>query len=191
MQNSLGMTPLLDASSRGLNQVVQTLLKDPRTDVNIQNVLGVTALYEASFSGHKRVVRILLRDLRTDVNIQDLDGWAAINAASFNGLFELMKAKLQDQWADDSWTFNESYRRHKEVIKLLLRCRKTDVEMLRYHDFVASFMSYFHNFPSDAKFRWQFLLDWVGQRANVIGLSVDAIESRERLIRDLGETCPN
>ena len=95
-------------------------------------------------------------------------------------------------WApDDSWTFEDSYRRHKEIIELLLRCRKTDVEMLRYDDFVASYLSYFHNFPADAKFRRRSMLDWAGRRANSIGLSLDAIESRERLIRDLGETCPN
>ena len=83
------------------------------------------------------------------------------------------------------------YRKHREIIELLLRCKKTDAEMLRYDDFMASFLSYFRNFPADGKFRRRSILDWAGRRANLIGLSFDAIESRERLIRDLGETCPN
>ena len=98
---------------------------------------------------------------------------------------------LLNDHPDDSWPFEASYRRHKKVVRLLLRCKKTDVGVLNYDDFVASYLSYFHNFPEDDKYRRQSLLHWVRQRAPLLGLAGDAVEDREQIIRDRGETCPN
>ena len=64
-----GNSALLYASKNGHVELVEFLLRHPKTNPNIQNNLGHSPLIEASVQGHSGVVRELLKDPLIDVNL--------------------------------------------------------------------------------------------------------------------------
>ena len=53
-------TALMFAAQHGNAEIVNVLLKHPRTDVNAQNKKGFTALMLASQNGHRDVITYLI-----------------------------------------------------------------------------------------------------------------------------------
>ena len=72
-RNDYGATPLIEASLRGYESMVRTLL-DHGADVGTADtVFGATALNFAALSGQTEVVALLLK-WGADVNAKDFDG---------------------------------------------------------------------------------------------------------------------
>ncbi|KAF9875384.1 hypothetical protein CkaCkLH20_07204 [Colletotrichum karsti] len=80
--SSDGDSPLLAASARGHELIVQMLL-DKKVDVHAVNKKGETALHRACFSGHTEAARILLAaGADSDIKLQDSDGDTPLHSAS-------------------------------------------------------------------------------------------------------------
>nr|MDO8115224.1 ankyrin repeat domain-containing protein [Candidatus Sigynarchaeota archaeon] len=92
-----GMTPLLWASVRGHDGVVQLLL-DHDADVNKTNDSGWTPLMEACVDGHSDVVKTLL-NRGADVNLKTLVSGTAILFAAAGGHLDIVEMLLE-QGAD-------------------------------------------------------------------------------------------
>jgi len=86
-----GVTTLLQASHRGMSEVVVLLLqydKDSTIDVNASNEDGISALIAASSEGHSEIVKALLKG-KADVNAKDKDQTTALMAAAVRGHGEI------------------------------------------------------------------------------------------------------
>ena len=96
------------AVNRGNLTVVETLLKCPNINVNIDTVGEGqrTPLYVASTHGYTEMVRALLQDPRTEVNNCECGASPLIGAAHYG---------------------------HFELVELLLRCPKTNIEFKGGH----------------------------------------------------------
>jgi len=79
--NERGSTPLIEASLRGNNDVVTTLLQHPLIQINIQDNGSDTALHHASAKGHNDVVTTLLQHPLIQINIKNEAGYTALIAA--------------------------------------------------------------------------------------------------------------
>ena len=85
-------TALTAAASKGYLDVVQLLLQDARTDVNMQGCGSDTALIAAARNGVSLdVVQLLLQDARTDVNIQGSGSDTTLTAAARRDHFDVVQ----------------------------------------------------------------------------------------------------
>ena len=84
---------LICASRNGLTDVVSTLLKDSRVDVNIKDDNGSTALHSAVERDWMDIIKLLLACDRVDRNITDKRGKTAEKIASERSK-KMKKAKL-------------------------------------------------------------------------------------------------
>ncbi|KAI3317871.1 hypothetical protein HD806DRAFT_355125 [Xylariaceae sp. AK1471] len=119
-------TDLALASHLGLKLVVEDILAEEKTDINVQGKRRGTALRVASLQGHKEVVQMLL-DKDADVNIQGSHYGTALQAASAEGHKEVVQMLL-DRDADvniQSSYYGTALRAasaegHKEIVQILL-----------------------------------------------------------------------
>ena len=110
MRNKDGETPLNLAVEKGLITFVETFLADPRTDINKPNTGGrQNALVIASERGNTSILKLILRHNQTAVNQLNANKESALQIS-------LKKYK------------EERYRKYFSIIKLLLRCPKTNVK---------------------------------------------------------------
>merc|ERR1719323_306929 len=75
------MTPLLIASSNGHLPIIQELLKDPRTDVNMQDSEGNTATMIAITSGNCEAANLLIRCEKMKLEIKNDSEETALDMA--------------------------------------------------------------------------------------------------------------
>ena len=133
------------AANRGNLTVVENMLKCSNVDVNIVTVGEGqrTPLYVASTSGYTKIVRALLQDSRTDVNSVENGATALIGASHYGQL---------------------------EVVKLLLRCPKTNIEFKGGHK----------NKSAE---------QWALDRGHTKVANLISEESRRKLISESGLSC--
>ena len=130
-----GVNPLYQASNKGHTSLVEELLKDPRTEVNIEVNSG-TALYIAAKHGNTKVVTLLLNHHDIDVNkINTRNKLSVLMIAIDNGYVDIVKLLLFHSQTDvniigakdESAISIASTRASVRSLKLLLRCPKTNV----------------------------------------------------------------
>ena len=108
-----GRTPLIDAASRGHDQISRKLLSRG-ADVNARDRNGSTALMEAALGDHRETARVLL-DAGADVNARDGDGQTALVRAAARGHAEMVRLLLnrgartdiRDKFGRDALTWAE------------------------------------------------------------------------------------
>ena len=153
------MTPLMMASKYGHTQMVELLLSHPQLDVNLALEMpcsigfdrheiwdmarhGATALSIASERGKSEVVKLLLAANGTLVNKADAVGRTALSMACENGREEVVELLLSHPETDVNKADDRGQtplmkatmgRGHLSVVKLLLRCPKTDFELATLH----------------------------------------------------------
>ena len=109
VHNKDGQTPLNLAVMRGVDNLVQLFLFDQRIDVNKPNTGGKqNALLIASEMGHTNILKLILRHNQTFVNQHNANKETALQMA-------LKKYEKEGQ------------RKYFRIIKLLLRCPKTEL----------------------------------------------------------------
>lgn len=94
VQNGCGFTPLHHTAECGYVQMVEILLKEGRTDVNVRDKKGRTPLHYAAGHGHTQVVEVLL-EKGADVNLQDEGGRTPLHYAADNGYTQIAEALLK------------------------------------------------------------------------------------------------
>ena len=143
-------TPLLEATAIGNTDVVEILLGHQDIDVN-RGVSGLTPLYVSSTRGYASIVELLIRHPNTNVNeVSSRGGMTALGIACHFG--------------------------HTEVAKMLLRCKKTDVD--------ARNMTLI--WQGEEEIAVKAPLDYAKERG--FDDIVKAFETRDNLLQ-LGETC--
>ena len=129
-----GRTPLFMAAMGNHTQVVEVLLGDPRTDVNVIVNSG-NALCIASERGNRAIVELLLNHFDIDVNkINTRSRKTALILASEERHIEIIKMLLRhpQTFVNEVDTYDTtalekaSTRGYLDVVKLLLRCPKTE-----------------------------------------------------------------
>jgi ankyrin repeat protein len=127
-RNEHGATPLIEASIRGYQATVKTLLKHGAivdaalglslaaltgqsetvelllrcgADINAKDFDGRTALFEAALSGHLKVVAILL-ERGADTHVRDIGGRTAFSEANVWGEAEVAELLLKTGAYDDA-----------------------------------------------------------------------------------------
>ena len=130
-----GQTPLYTASMHNHPEVVAEILNDPRTDVNFI-VNSDNALFTASQKGHTEIVRLLLNHHNIDVNIRNSrNGKTALMIASEKQHIDILKLILLNPQTfvnkvdtkEQSALSVSLARGYLRVVKLLLRCPKTNL----------------------------------------------------------------
>ena len=128
-----GRTPLFMASMNNNAKVVELLLRDPRTDVNIA-VNNDNSLFTASERGYLAIVRLLLTHHNIDVNkINTRSRKTALIIASELGHLEIVTTLLNNPqtFVNEVDLYGKtaleiaSARGFLGVVKALLRCPKT------------------------------------------------------------------
>ncbi len=84
-KNADGQTALHLAASRGLDQVMDVLVKEADMDINEPNNNGETALHLAVKNAIGKKVVATCLELGADANAADYDGATALHAAAMNG----------------------------------------------------------------------------------------------------------
>ena len=94
---SSGLTPLLEAASRGHLAVVKHLIEEEGAVRDLEDVEGENAFLKASYRGHLDVMRYLHNATAvdedeggTDVNCADREGWTAMHNAAGKGYLEVV-----------------------------------------------------------------------------------------------------
>jgi len=132
------ITALMLASSLGQKEVVKTLLRHPRIDIDQGDSNGWSALCYASGKGHVPVVQALLEDGRADPNARTRDVerlWTPLLIALDHGQIQVAECLLSDPRIDPNvrcpagWTplLIASRDGHIGVVKALLSNPRTDV----------------------------------------------------------------
>jgi ankyrin repeat protein len=95
-----GLTALMLASERGIEEVVRLLLGHKDINVNLKDEDEQTALYWASKEGHEEVVRLLLEHKDVNVNQKNKKGKNALIVASENDhgvIVQMLEEKMKIQ----------------------------------------------------------------------------------------------
>jgi serine/threonine protein kinase len=124
VKDSAGRTALINAASRGSNNISQKLLSRG-ADVNARDNTGSTALMQSALGGHKETTKVLLEN-RADVNLTDNNGQTALIYAAAQGRAEIVRMLLnkgarmdvKDNQGRDAlaWAENND---HSDVVDLL------------------------------------------------------------------------
>jgi len=88
-----GWTPLMCAVSGGHLEIVESLIKTGKVDVNRMNDGGYTALHYACSKGHDLIVEFLLDRTNANVNVRDRFGNTPLHRASGFSSNEIKKKK--------------------------------------------------------------------------------------------------
>ncbi|KIE04718.1 hypothetical protein NF27_GF00010, partial [Candidatus Jidaibacter acanthamoeba] len=90
-------TPLHLAARRGYPEIVELLLKNKNTDVNVVNVEGETALHDSLSTIHYDKIAPLLIAHGANVNVRRKDdGWMPIHIAAYTGAVGAYKLLLKN-----------------------------------------------------------------------------------------------
>lgn len=89
VRDTSGRTTLINAASRGSNNISQKLLSKG-ADVNARDGAGSTALMESARGNHKETTKVLLEN-GADVNLTDNSGQTALMRAAAQGHTEIMR----------------------------------------------------------------------------------------------------
>ena len=89
------MTALMWATLHGHDEVIKTILKEAKTDVNLADETGYAALMCATLYGHDEVVKTLLKEGKTDVDLADWDGMTALMFARNEGHDAIVSALIE------------------------------------------------------------------------------------------------
>jgi hypothetical protein len=92
VRDATGRTALMNAASRGSNNISQKLLSKG-ADVNASDATGSTALMEAALGGHKETTKVLL-DNGADVNRVDNNGQTALIRAASQGHTDIVRTLI-------------------------------------------------------------------------------------------------
>ena len=135
-----GLTPLIAASQNGHNKIVEMLIYQPLISVNKALVTsGVNSLVAALKNGHNGVVQFLLNHPKINVNQGPKNGKTPLIIAVSNvNSTESVQMLLAQPAIDvnrqlfDGQTalFLAVISKHYLAVELLLRCPKTDTELL-------------------------------------------------------------
>ena len=94
---SSGLTPLLEAASRGHLAIVKHLIEEEGAVRDLEDVEGENAFLKASYRGHLDVMKYLHNATAvnedeggTDVNCADREGWTAMHNAAGKGYLEVV-----------------------------------------------------------------------------------------------------
>ena len=122
-----------EASKNGHIDIVRLLLQDPRVDPSDNNNC---AIREASKNGHIEIVRLLLSNLGVDPSDRDN---LAIQLAIINGHIEVVRLLLSDPRVDPSACNNRALktaveRGYTKIVKLLLRDPRVDSDVINDKD---------------------------------------------------------
>jgi ankyrin repeat protein len=97
-----GVTPLIQASYLGLEDVVSAILDrvnqgddEMKSIVSMSNSEGVNALIAASSEGYLNIVKMLLATKVCDINAKDKDGTNALMAASVRGHWKVVEELIK------------------------------------------------------------------------------------------------
>lgn len=124
VKDSAGRTALINAASRGSNNISQKLLSKG-ADVNARDRGGATALMESASRGHKETTKVLL-EKGADVNLTDDSGRTALIRAAAQGHSEMVRmlinkgarTDIKDRDGRDALTWAEINNK-SDVIELL------------------------------------------------------------------------
>ena len=134
-----GRTPLYMASMMNHTGVVELLLTDLRTDVNIV-VNSENALFTASEKGYLKIVTLLLSHRNIDVNaINTRSRKNSLIISSDEGHLQIVRALLHNPQTfvneidlyGMSALNTASNKGYLRIVKLLFRCPKTDVSQIK------------------------------------------------------------
>ena len=90
MQNKNGETPLHLAVLQQKVEMIETLIKSPRANLDIQNAYGNTPLHISSLLGNKKIVEILLKE-NADKDLLNITGELPIHHASHAGALDIVE----------------------------------------------------------------------------------------------------
>ena len=135
-----GLTPLIAASQNGHSKIVEMLIHQPLISVNKALIIsGVSSLVAALKNGHNAVVEILLNHTKTNVNQAKKNGRTPLIIAVSNvNSTDSVKMLLAQPGIDVNWElfdgktalFLAVISKHSAAVDLLLRCPKTDTDLL-------------------------------------------------------------
>ncbi|GMT18884.1 hypothetical protein PFISCL1PPCAC_10181 [Pristionchus fissidentatus] len=90
LEDDLGWTALMIASSSGKEDIVRYLLSHPTCNVSHSNKNGQTPLHYAASKGHAKVVSLLIEN-GADINGKDKYGATALHRAASQGRDDIVK----------------------------------------------------------------------------------------------------
>jgi ankyrin repeat protein len=93
-RNDYGATPLIEASMRGYQAIVKTLLEHGANVDAAESVSGATALSLAALTGQSETVELLLR-YGADINAKDFDGRTPLFEAALSGHLKVVAILLE------------------------------------------------------------------------------------------------
>jgi uncharacterized protein len=93
-RNEHGATPLIEASIRGFQATVKTLLNHGANVDAADSTSGATALSFAALTGQWETVELLLR-CGADINAKDFDGRTALFEAALSGRLKVVAILLE------------------------------------------------------------------------------------------------
>ncbi|HEY0323586.1 MAG TPA: ankyrin repeat domain-containing protein [Pyrinomonadaceae bacterium] len=123
-RDAAGRTALINAASKGSNNISQKLLSKG-ADVNAKDSKGLTALMQSAGNGHKETTGVLLEN-RADLNLTDNNGQTALIYAAAFGRTDIVRMLLnkgarvdvKDNSGRDALTWAET-NDHSDVVDLL------------------------------------------------------------------------
>jgi serine/threonine protein kinase len=130
VKDAAGRTMLINAASRGSNNISQKLL-NKGADVNTRDNIGLTALMESVEGNHKETTKVLLEN-GADVNLADNNGRTALIRAAARGNSEIVRLLInkgaridvKDRDGRDALTWAEINDK-SDVIELLRKAGAT------------------------------------------------------------------
>lgn len=138
VQDKEKYTALNVAAMKGNEQIVDILLTNPNTNLNIPSINGETPLIHATESGTENIVTALLKDPeKINVNLQDTFGDTALISAAARGNIPMVTALLKHpeininiptNLGDTALTF-AILNGHKRIAKTLLNRPEIDVNI--------------------------------------------------------------
>jgi uncharacterized protein len=93
-RNEHGATPLIEASMRGYQATVKTLLEHSADVDAADSLSGATALSFAALTGQSETVELLLKR-GADINAKDFDGRTALFEAALSGHLKVAEILLE------------------------------------------------------------------------------------------------
>jgi ankyrin repeat protein len=90
-----GVTTLIQASHKGLVEVVQLIVGSKKVKVDAVSDEQITALIAAAGEGHAEIVAYLVGEGKANVNAKDKDGTTALMAAAVRGHKEVLEALIK------------------------------------------------------------------------------------------------
>ncbi|VUC24037.1 unnamed protein product [Clonostachys rosea] len=105
-----GITPLVMACTRGRDEQLKILLKDPRLDVKMTDTMSRSALWWAAYGGSSETFELLLPHCREFLNSPDADGWTPLliaanmgNSEVIDGIIDCPELEI-NAVNEDGWT---------------------------------------------------------------------------------------